>query len=155
VLIIADSGANPVHVAADMLAQAEHDPMAAAILLTTDMDLAMQVVVEVKQMMINHSRKMLVEKAIANFGLIVVVDSLKSAAELSNVFAPEHLELEVAVRAYPPRGGDFPRQFHTGGGGGLFGRTESYAADFGFGAVCVAVGGGDVYEALQSDSVFR
>lgn len=96
VLIIADSQANPVHVAVDMLAQAEHDPMAAAILLTTDADLAMQVVAEVKQQLINHERKMLVEKAIAHHGLVVVVDSLETAAELSNEFAPEHLELEVA-----------------------------------------------------------
>ncbi|NJR39457.1 MAG: histidinol dehydrogenase [Leptolyngbyaceae cyanobacterium CSU_1_4] len=95
VLIIADSGANSTHVAVDLLAQAEHDPMAAAILLTTDADLALQVVAEVKQQLINHPRKMLTEKAIAHYGLVVVVDSLKTAAELSNEFAPEHLELEV------------------------------------------------------------
>ncbi len=95
VLIIADSAANPIHVAVDLLAQAEHDPMAAAILLTTDADLAMQVVAEVKQRLINHPRKILTEKAIAHYGLVVVVDSLKTAAELSNEFAPEHLELEV------------------------------------------------------------
>jgi histidinol dehydrogenase len=96
VLIIADGRANPVHVAADMLAQAEHDPMAAAILLTTDSGLAMKVVAEVKQQLINHPRKVLTEKAIAHYGLVVVVDSLEAAAELSNEFAPEHLELEVA-----------------------------------------------------------
>jgi histidinol dehydrogenase len=96
VLIIADGRANPVHVAADMLAQAEHDPMAAAILLTTDSGLAMKVVSEVKQQLINHPRKVLTEKAIAHYGLVVVVDSLEAAAELSNEFAPEHLELEVA-----------------------------------------------------------
>ncbi|PSB11425.1 histidinol dehydrogenase [filamentous cyanobacterium CCP2] len=95
VLIIADGRANPVHVAADMLAQAEHDPMAAAILLTTDSGLAMKVVSEVKQQLINHPRKVLTEKAIAHYGLVVVVESLESAAELSNEFAPEHLELEV------------------------------------------------------------
>ncbi|MBW4516553.1 MAG: histidinol dehydrogenase [Timaviella obliquedivisa GSE-PSE-MK23-08B] len=95
VLIIADSAANPIHVAVDLLAQAEHDPMAAAILLTTDADLAIQVVAEVKQQLINHPRKILTEKAIAHYGLVVVVDSLKTAAELSNEFAPEHLELEV------------------------------------------------------------
>ncbi|HEY9696650.1 MAG TPA: histidinol dehydrogenase [Trichocoleus sp.] len=95
VLIIADAEANPVHVAVDMLAQAEHDPMAAAILLTTSMDLAMQVVAEVKQQLLNHPRRLLTEKAIAHYGLVVVVDSLEIAAELSNEFAPEHLELEV------------------------------------------------------------
>ncbi|WP_088890803.1 histidinol dehydrogenase [Leptolyngbya ohadii] len=95
VLIIADSHANPVHVAVDMLAQAEHDPMAAAILLTTDPDLAINVVAEVKQQLLNHPRRLLTEKAIAHYGLVVVVDSLEAAADLSNEFAPEHLELEV------------------------------------------------------------
>jgi histidinol dehydrogenase len=96
VLIIADSTANPVHVAADMLAQAEHDSMASAILLTDDSALARQVVSEVDRQLVNHPRRTLTEKAIAHYGLVVVVDSLKSAAELSNEFAPEHLELEVA-----------------------------------------------------------
>jgi histidinol dehydrogenase len=95
VLIIADSTANPVHVAADMLAQAEHDSMASAILLTDDSALARQVVSEVERQLVNHPRRTLTEKAIAHYGLVVVVDSLKSAAELSNEFAPEHLELEV------------------------------------------------------------
>ncbi len=95
VLVIADAMANPVHVAADLLAQAEHDPMAAAILLTTSADLAMQVVTEVKQQLVNHPRRLLTEKAIAHYGLVVVVESLEVAAELSNEFAPEHLELEI------------------------------------------------------------
>ena len=96
VLIIADETANPVYVAADLLAQAEHDPMAAAILVTTDRDLAQKVQQEVSQQLENHPRKTLTEKAIAHYGVIVVTDSLASAAELSNLFAPEHLELEVA-----------------------------------------------------------
>lgn len=96
VLIIADQGANPVYVAADLLAQAEHDPMAAAILLTTDGALASEVLAEVEQQLQHHPRRTLTEKAIAHYGLIVVVESLKAAATLSNEFAPEHLELEVA-----------------------------------------------------------
>jgi histidinol dehydrogenase len=96
VLIIADSTANPAHVAADLLAQAEHDPLAAAILLTPDSGLARQVVAEVEKQLINHPRSLLTEKAIAHYGLVVIVDSLSTAAELSNEFAPEHLELEVA-----------------------------------------------------------
>lgn len=95
VLVIADAAANPVYVAADMLAQAEHDPMAAAILLTTDAGLAKKVQLEVERQLENHQRRLLTEKAIAHYGLIVVVDSLNVAAELSNEFAPEHLELEV------------------------------------------------------------
>jgi histidinol dehydrogenase len=96
VLIIADEGANPAYIAADLLAQAEHDPMAAAILLTTDSQLAKQVQREVDRQLKDHPRRLLTEKAIAHNGLIVVVDSLETAAELSNEFAPEHLELEIA-----------------------------------------------------------
>ncbi|MCG9889534.1 MAG: histidinol dehydrogenase [Thermosynechococcaceae cyanobacterium MS004] len=96
VLVIADRTANPIYVAADLLAQAEHDPLAAAILITTDPDLAEQVVQAVETQLTDHPRRTLTEKAIAHYGIIIVVDSLERAAELSNEFAPEHLELEVA-----------------------------------------------------------
>jgi len=96
VLVIADKAANPIYIAADLLAQAEHDPMAAAILLTPDAQLAKQVQREVERQLQDHPRRLLTEKAIAHYGLIVVVDSLEAAAELSNEFAPEHLELEIA-----------------------------------------------------------
>ena len=95
VLIIADGQANPTHLAADMLAQAEHDAMAAAILITTDAALARKVVGEVERQLENHPRHTLVEKAIAHYGLAIVVESLEEAAKLSNQFAPEHLELQV------------------------------------------------------------
>lgn len=95
VLIIADEYANPVYVAADLLAQAEHDPMAAAILLTTDAALAKNVQAAVERQLVDHPRRIDTEKAIAHYGLIVVVESLEAAAELSNEFAPEHLELEI------------------------------------------------------------
>lgn len=95
VLVIADKSANPVHVAADLLAQAEHDPMASAVLLTTDSTLAHKVQAEVELQLVDHPRRTLTEKAIAHYGLIVFVESLAIAAELSNEFAPEHLELEV------------------------------------------------------------
>lgn len=96
VLIIADSGANPEHVAADLLAQAEHDPMAAAILLTTDSRIALKVQAAALRQLEDHPRRILTEKAIAHYGLIAVVDSIDIAVQLSNEFAPEHLELEVA-----------------------------------------------------------
>ena len=95
VLVIADHSANPAHVAADLLAQAEHDPMAAAILITTDETLAQKVAQQVESQLVDHPRRVLTEKAIANFGLIIVVDTLEQAAELSNEFATEHLELEI------------------------------------------------------------
>ncbi|MBN3875366.1 MULTISPECIES: histidinol dehydrogenase [unclassified Nostoc] len=95
VLVIADETANPMHVAADLLAQAEHDPMAAAILLTTDAALAKNVQLALERQLVDHPRRIDTEKAIAHYGLIIVVESLQAAAELSNEFAPEHLELEV------------------------------------------------------------
>lgn len=95
ILIIADSSANPEHVAADLLAQAEHDPMAAAVLITTDTSLAENVAEQVQTQLLNHPRRVLTEKSIANFGIIIVVETLEQAAELSNEFATEHLELEV------------------------------------------------------------
>jgi histidinol dehydrogenase len=96
VLIIADELANPTYVAADLLAQAEHDPMAAAILITTSATLAQKVVTEVEEQLQGHPRRVDTEKALAHYGLIIVVDTLQAATELSNEFAPEHLELEVA-----------------------------------------------------------
>ena len=96
VLIIADHTADPVYVATDLLAQAEHDPMAAAILITPEATLAESVVVEVDRQLAGHPRQTLTEKAIANYGAAIVVDSLETAIALSNDFAPEHLEVEVA-----------------------------------------------------------
>lgn len=95
VLIIADRSADAAHVATDLLAQAEHDPMAAAILITPDAILAERVAAEVARQLNGHPRQTLTEKAIANYGVAIVVDTLETAAELSNQFAPEHLELEV------------------------------------------------------------
>ncbi|MGA7954967.1 MAG: histidinol dehydrogenase [Gloeobacterales cyanobacterium] len=95
VLVIADHTANPLWVATDLLAQAEHDPLASAILLTTSETLAHQVVQEVEKLLKTHERRTLTEKSIANYGLIVITPDLEEAAELSNLFAPEHLELEI------------------------------------------------------------
>lgn len=95
VLVIADASANPVHVASDLLAQAEHDPLAASILITTSVPLASAVADEVARQLISHPRQTLTEKSIANYGLAIVVDTLEQAADLSNQFAPEHLQLEV------------------------------------------------------------
>jgi histidinol dehydrogenase len=95
VLIIADSHANGVHVAVDLLAQAEHDPLAAAILVTDSEKLATEVQQEVLKQLENHPRRTLTEKSIANYSAIIIADNLIEAAEMSNIFAPEHLELEV------------------------------------------------------------
>jgi histidinol dehydrogenase len=95
VLIIADGNANPTHVAVDLLAQAEHDPMAASILITDCSVLAEKVQTEVTRLLEDHPRRILTEKSIAHYGVIILTENLTEAAELSNLFAPEHLELEV------------------------------------------------------------
>ena len=95
ILIIADDSADPVLVAADLLAQAEHDPLAAAILLTTSPQLAQAVPLEVERQLENHPRKELTSASIRDWGLVVLCNSIEEAAELSDRFAPEHLELQV------------------------------------------------------------
>ena len=95
ILIIADESADPFFVAADLLSQAEHDPMAAAILLTTDEQLALAVQSEVARQLYLLPRRTIAEKSILDHGRIVVVASLKEAAQWSNAIAPEHLELCV------------------------------------------------------------
>lgn len=96
VLIIADDTADAELVAADLLAQAEHDPMAAAILLTTSDRLLQEVPGQLQQQLLDHPRKEVTEASIRDWGLIVRCSDLDQAAELSDSFAPEHLELLVA-----------------------------------------------------------
>lgn len=94
-VIIADDTANPIHVATDLIAQAEREPMAAAILFTTDAGLAKNVHVAVERQLVDHPRRIETEKSLAHYGLIVVVESVAAAAELVNEFAPARLELQV------------------------------------------------------------
>mgnify|MGYP006276231513 CR=1 FL=1 len=95
VLVIADHTAKADLVAADLLAQAEHDPLAAAILLTTSAELAAAVPLAIEAQLAGHPRAEITRRAIEDWGLIVVCDSLEQAAGLSDGFAPEHLELLV------------------------------------------------------------
>ena len=95
VLVIADHSARADQVAADLLAQAEHDPLAAAILLTTSPELAAAMPAALAAQLENHPRAEITRTALNDWGLIVLCDSLGRAAQLSDCFAPEHLELLV------------------------------------------------------------
>ena len=95
VLVIADHSARADQVAADLLAQAEHDPLAAAILLTTSPELAAAMPAALEAQLENHPRSEITRTALNDWGLIVLCDSLDRAAQLSDCFAPEHLELLV------------------------------------------------------------
>jgi len=91
-LIIAADG-EPVLIAADMLAQAEHDSDAAAILLTTSRQLAQAVAQEIERQLAGLPTAEVARKSIENNGAIVLVPSLEAAVELANQYAPEHLSL--------------------------------------------------------------
>ncbi|MFZ5592178.1 MAG: histidinol dehydrogenase [Bacillota bacterium] len=95
VLVVADDSAPAAYVAADLLAQAEHDQLASAVLITTSRRLARQVQQELEKQLSLLSRREIAAQALANQGAIVLVDSLDAALQLANELAPEHLELMV------------------------------------------------------------
>ncbi len=96
ILVIADEGANPRYVAADLLSQAEHDELASAILVTTSMELAEQVSEEVDGFVKVLSRSEIIGKSLDNYGYILVVDTMEEAVRTANSIAPEHLEIVTA-----------------------------------------------------------
>ncbi len=95
VAVIADKTANASFVAADMLAQVEHDEMAAAVLLTDSEDLALEVSLEIHLQMRTLSRGATAEKSLTKYGAIIITKSVDEAVDIANSFAPEHLELMV------------------------------------------------------------
>ncbi|MGD8371466.1 MAG: histidinol dehydrogenase [Syntrophobacterales bacterium] len=95
ILVIADASANPQHVAADLLSQAEHDPMASALLLTPDAELAEATAAALEEQLAELPRRQVAEESLAAFGGIVLVRDLDTALALANKIAPEHLELLV------------------------------------------------------------
>lgn len=96
VLIVADHTANPRWVAADLLAQAEHDKLAQAILVTTEEALIDDVQAEIVQQLATLPRRAIAEAAIETNGKIILVKDLAEGLSIANQIAPEHLELAVA-----------------------------------------------------------
>ncbi len=95
VLIIADETATPEYCAADLLAQAEHDPLASAILITTSPRLATEVNQEVERQLQGLKRQTIAAESWQNKGMIAVVSTVDEAIELANLYAPEHLCLVI------------------------------------------------------------
>ncbi|MBW8874701.1 MAG: histidinol dehydrogenase [Acidobacteria bacterium] len=93
VVIVADPTADPGDLAADLLAQAEHDPQAAAVLITTDTRLARRVSAEVDRQLAGLSTAETARASLANFGAAFVVEGLEEALDLVERIAPEHLQL--------------------------------------------------------------
>ena len=94
-VVIADDTASPAYCAADLLAQAEHDPLASAILVTTSLALIGEVEGEVDRQLASMDRGELAAVSIEKQGKMVLVDSLDQAMDLANTIAPEHLCLAV------------------------------------------------------------
>ncbi len=95
ILIIADNSATPEHVAADMLSQAEHDKMASAILLTDSESLAEQTSKALERRVKELPRREIAEKSLQDNCKIIICESIDKALNLSNEYAPEHLELAL------------------------------------------------------------
>ncbi|MFZ3138002.1 MAG: histidinol dehydrogenase [Thermodesulfovibrionales bacterium] len=93
ILIIADDSANPLLIAADLLSQAEHDELASSILITDSGRLAYAVKKELTEQLSKLKRKDIAIKSILDYGSIIITGDLKDATELSNIIAPEHLEI--------------------------------------------------------------
>ncbi len=103
-VILADDSASPVLCAADLLAQAEHDEMASAILITTSPRMAGEVNEEVERQLAQLERQAIARQSLERNGAIVVVDNIDEAIELVNLYAPEHLCLAMRdARSYLDR----------------------------------------------------
>ena len=95
VLVIADETANPTVIAADLLAQSEHDKNAKGILITTDRQLGERVMEEVKRQLEQLATKEIARESWNDYGEVLLVDTLEEAVSLSNEYAPEHLEVHT------------------------------------------------------------
>ncbi len=93
ILILADNTADPEYLAADLMSQAEHDPMASAILITDSQSLAERTVSALYRQLEGLSRKEIIEKSLDSFGAVIVCDTMEEAVQFANDLAPEHLEV--------------------------------------------------------------
>ena len=91
VLIIADDTGNPEYIALDMMAQAEHDPNAACVLVTTSEAIAMKVDQLIKEQLNDMKRSEIIYESLEKYGLIAIAGSIEASIEFSNKYAPEHL----------------------------------------------------------------
>jgi histidinol dehydrogenase len=99
VVVVADAAADPDWIAADLLAQAEHDPMARAVLITDTPALPPRVEAAVVERLAALERREIATAALRDHGALIVTETLERAVEIANRLAPEHLELMVAVPA--------------------------------------------------------
>ncbi|MEN8245630.1 MAG: histidinol dehydrogenase [Thermodesulfobacteriota bacterium] len=95
ILIIADRTANPAYIAADLLSQAEHDPLSSAVLVTTSQEVASGVSAALGSQLAALARRETAAASLKRFGAIMVVPDIATAIDFANRIAPEHLEIQV------------------------------------------------------------
>ena len=95
ILVIADETAEPAYLAADLMSQAEHDPMASAILVTTSKEIADRTLAQIEAQLPSLSRKEIIDASLRDFGAVIVCRGIGECVEIANEIAPEHLELMV------------------------------------------------------------
>ena len=95
ILILADDSASPKYIAADLLSQAEHDPLASSILITNDRALAEHTLNEVQHQLERLPRKDIARASIEDNGCIIVTENMEQAVVLANISGPEHMELLI------------------------------------------------------------
>ena len=93
ILVLADDSADPVYLAADLLSQAEHDPLACAILVTDSERVAQETAAELDKQLAKLPRKEIAESSLAALGKVILAKDLATVIEMANISAPEHLEI--------------------------------------------------------------
>jgi histidinol dehydrogenase len=95
ILVIADNDADPYHIAIDLLSQAEHDKSAQSVLICLSTDFSNSVLNHIENLLETLPRKAIASDSWQNYGVVIHVDTLTQAADIANMFAPEHLELAI------------------------------------------------------------
>ncbi len=93
ILILADETAEPAYLAADLMSQAEHDPLASAILLTTSEEVARRTEAEIERQIVTLSREEVIRRSLRDYGAIIICRDMEEAVDFANRLAPEHLEV--------------------------------------------------------------
>ncbi len=151
VLIIADETGNPDYIAIDMMAQAEHDPNAACVLVTTSETIAMKVDQKIQKLVKEMQRSEIIIESLEKYGLIAIAGSIEDAIEFSNEYAPEHLiimtkEPEVVLKDIRNAGSIFLGEL-----------TPVSAGDYGSGTnhVLPTSGCARMYSGLSAESFIK
>ncbi|MBL8186706.1 MAG: histidinol dehydrogenase [Acidobacteria bacterium] len=157
IVVVADDTARADFVAADMLSQAEHSDDAAAILVTTSVRLAESVSAELVHQTASLSRRQIVERSLADYGALIIVDSLDDACDLVNRLAPEHVEVitenaETVTEKIINAGAIFVGPYSPESVGDYFAGTNHVLPTGGTARFSSALG---VYDFLKRTSVIR